>query len=433
MQQSKRRLSWSAIGPGILVAATGVGAGDLATATFSGAHLGTAILWAVLVGAGLKYLLNEGLTRWQLASGSTLLEGAVTHLGRPMLWIFMIYLIVWSYLVAMALMSACGVAAHALLPLYSDANSGKIAYGILHSLLAAALVLIGGYGLFEKVMSVCIGIMFLVACSTAIVLRPSLSEVASGLLIPTIPELRSGGLAWTIALLGGVGGTVTVLCYGYWIREEGRMNMEDLPMCRLDLAVGYGMTALFGMAMVIIGSELGQVDGSGASLIINVATTLQEELGGFGPYAKWAFLVGAWGAVFSSLLGVWQSVPYLFTDFWCLLRPQEGKPVSISSSSTLYRSHLAAIALIPITGLFVFEFQPAMKIYGLVGALFIPMLALALLLLNGNGRLVGSQNRNSAMTTWLLAACLLFFFVVFAVELGKLVGIDLLQLSLGSS
>ena len=27
------------------------------------------------------------------------------------------------------------------------------------------------------------------------------------------------------------------------------------------------------------------------------------------------FLIGFWGAVFSSLLGVWQSIPYLFVDF----------------------------------------------------------------------------------------------------------------------
>ena len=38
------------IGPGLLVAATGVGAGDLATASFTGSQLGTAVLWAVLVG-----------------------------------------------------------------------------------------------------------------------------------------------------------------------------------------------------------------------------------------------------------------------------------------------------------------------------------------------------------------------------------------------
>lgn len=36
------------LGPGVLLAATGVGGGDLATATFVGGQLGTAVLWAVV-------------------------------------------------------------------------------------------------------------------------------------------------------------------------------------------------------------------------------------------------------------------------------------------------------------------------------------------------------------------------------------------------
>ncbi len=55
----------SIVGPGMLVAATGVGGGDLAAATISGAQPGVAILWAVLLGAFFKKtVLNEGLTRW---------------------------------------------------------------------------------------------------------------------------------------------------------------------------------------------------------------------------------------------------------------------------------------------------------------------------------------------------------------------------------
>ena len=50
-------LSYFLVGPGILVAATGVGAGDLATAGFAGSQLGVAVLWAILVGAFFKFVL----------------------------------------------------------------------------------------------------------------------------------------------------------------------------------------------------------------------------------------------------------------------------------------------------------------------------------------------------------------------------------------
>lgn len=411
----------TAIGPGILVAATGVGAGDLATATFAGAHLGTAILWAVVVGASLKYLLNEGLARWQLATGTTLLEGAMQHLGRPVQWIFLVYLVVWSYLVAMALMSACGVAAHAILPLFENAAHGKIVFGILHSLIAATLVIVGGYGLFEKVMGVCIGIMFVVVCLTALLLSPGWSELLTGALVPTIPQFRAEGLGWTIALLGGVGGTVTVLCYGYWIREEGRESLQDLNACRVDLAAGYAMTAIFGLAMVIIGSQLGDLGATGSGLIIEVAQTLETKVGRWGPILKWSFLIGAWGAVFSSLLGVWQSVPYLYVDFWRLLHGNtaDEPPTKLSTRSLLYRAHLAALAILPISGLFLFNFSRAMKINGIVGALFIPMLAVALLLLNGNARRIGAEQRNSRSTTLLLVATLIVFLIAGAFQFAS--------------
>jgi hypothetical protein len=32
------------------------------------------LLWAVAVGAFFKFVLNEGIARWQLATGSTALE-----------------------------------------------------------------------------------------------------------------------------------------------------------------------------------------------------------------------------------------------------------------------------------------------------------------------------------------------------------------------
>ena len=67
--------------PGILLAATGVGAGDLLTSTLAGSEAGLVVIWAVVVGAFLKWVLAEGLARWQLATGTTLLEGWIAHLG----------------------------------------------------------------------------------------------------------------------------------------------------------------------------------------------------------------------------------------------------------------------------------------------------------------------------------------------------------------
>ncbi len=399
---NRQRSGWlRALGPGLLVAATGVGAGDLATATFTGSMLGTAVLWAVVLGAGLKLALNEGLARWQLATDSTFLEGVRAHLGPVPIILFLPYFVLWSYFVGSSLVSASGVSLHALFPVFDDPARGKIVFGIGSSLVGAGLVLAGGYAWFARIMSACIGVMFAVVVVTAILVWPNTSDIVAGF-VPNPGDLEGAGLTWTLALMGGVGGTVTILCYGYWIREVDRAGLGDLRLSRIDLAVGYGMTALFGVAMVIIGSTV-TVSGHGAGLIVTLAAALEQPLGTAG---KWAFLIGAFGAIFSSLLGVWQAVPYLFADMLGLLRGRRGNAVDTRSAA--YRGYLAALALVPLIGLWS-PFKQVQKWYAIAGAAFMPMLALGLLVLASRTAWIGRPARNGPVAIAALAATLGFF------------------------
>lgn len=410
------------IGPGLLVAATGVGAGDLATGAFTGAKLGVAVLWAVVIGAFIKYVLNEGLARWQLATGTTLLEGAARHFGRRTMCVFLAYLCLWSFCVGSALMSACGVAAHGFVATINpnaDAAQNKIIFGVLHSAVALGLVLAGGYRLFEKIMGVCIAIMFVIVMWTSIAVGPDWVAVAKGLAIPIVPEVpvadgetvAGSGITWTIALMGGIGGTVTVLCYGYWIREEGRSGLESMKTCRIDLGTGYAVTALFGIGMVILGSQIDvDVSKKPASLIVSLADQLEVALGAMGTVAKYAFLLGAWGAVFSSMLGVWQSIPYLFADCWGLTgkQPEQSERPKVSTDSGPYRRFLFAIATVPAIGLFV-NFQQILLAYAVVGAAFMPVLAAALIALNSSSKRIGAAGRNTTLATLVLIGIVAFF------------------------
>ena len=393
------------IGPGLLLAATGVGAGDLATGSLVGGLLGVAVLWAVIVGAFFKFVVTEGLARWQLATGETLLEGAVHRLGRGVVWVFLPYLFLWSFFVGSALMSASGVTLHAMLPVFDDAAQGKVVFGIAASLVGLAIAWFGSYHAFEMVMRVCIAVMVVTVVVTAALLWPGTVPVLEGLFIPRIPDAEGQGLTWTLALIGGVGGTLTVLCYGYWLREKGLTQQRDLPVCRIDLATGYIVTAIFGLSMVIVGSTI-SIEGSGATLLVTLSGRLEELLG---PVGKWLFLVGTLGAVFSSLLGVWQSIPYLFADCWGLLRPQAREAVErVDTCSVPYRAYLVAIAVVPMAGLF-WSFRDIQLAYAVTGALLFPVLALVLLIFNGRASWVGQAFRNRPATVLALVVILAVF------------------------
>ena len=105
---------WSLIGPGIVVAATGVGAGDLIATLIAGSRFGYALLWAAVVGTVLKIALAEGVGRWSLASGRTMFDGWSSlpgGVGRVN-WAtayFGVYVVLWGFVYGGAAMTAAAL------------------------------------------------------------------------------------------------------------------------------------------------------------------------------------------------------------------------------------------------------------------------------------------------------------------------------------
>jgi NADH:ubiquinone oxidoreductase subunit 6 (subunit J) len=104
-------------------------------------------------------------------------------------------------------------------------------------------------------------------------------------------------------------------------------------------------------------------------------------------------------------------VPYLFADLWRLLTAGSQEQISVVDTRRLpYRGYLVALGLVSIAGLFA-SFVQVQKVYALLGALFIPVLALALLILNGKEKWVGTRHVNRPLTSVILVATLVLFVV----------------------
>jgi Mn2+/Fe2+ NRAMP family transporter len=184
------------------------------------------VLWVVVVGAALKFVLCEGLARWQLATGASVPSGVFRSTPTLVQFSFLGYVAVWSFCIGGMLMSACGECAQAILPIGEPAF-GRVVHGCMHSIVAIALVWLGGFWLFERLMAVCIGVMFITVLVVATLSAPEWSAVVTGLIVPKVPHADGDGVAWTMTLMAGVGGTLTMLCYGNWIREKGRADCAE--------------------------------------------------------------------------------------------------------------------------------------------------------------------------------------------------------------
>ena len=398
-------------GPGLVVAATGIGSGDVVSATVGGARYGVVLLWAIVAGAFFKFVLSEGIARWQLATGKTALEGWADHLPGWVKWYFGFYLVIWTVFVSAALTNATGLG-------IANLTGGAISQpwgAVLHSVIGFAFVWLGGYGNFEKLMKVLVGVMgfSILVCAALTLENPAAS--AQGLLIPTIP---AGSGTYVLSLIGGVGGSITMLSYNYWMREEKMRGAGFLGYVRGDIAVAYIFTAVFGVSIMLIANDAFFTAGitlTNSEAVRRMADALGALLGTFG---RLAFSVGFWAAVFASLLGVWQSVPYLYADFYGILKklPAAERLAVVKVTSTPYRIALVFITLVPIP--LAFTGQPIQVIvaYTIVGSLFVPFLAATLLYLNNKVKWTEPVPHNAWYTNLLLVAILLLFAIVGAQE-----------------
>jgi Mn2+/Fe2+ NRAMP family transporter len=414
-QQVDRFSVTQLIGPGLLVAAAGIGAGDIVSATVGGASYGLALLWAVALAAFLKCFLNEGIARWQLATDTTTIEGWFAHLPWWVNAYFGLYLILWTPAVTGALSNACGLGISNLTGGAIPTNWGAL----IHTVIGFVFVILGGFEGFEKIMKVLIGVMFfsMIACAALTLHDPA--SVLKGF----IPAIPAGGGTSVLSVLGGIGGSITLLSYNYWLREEKMLGPKWVKHVRKDIAVAYGFTALFGMSVMSIADKTFHVPAikiTDAQAVTKMAETLGSVIGTVGFYS---YSIGFYAAVFASLLGVWQSVPYIYADFYSVVRryrPEE-RVAATQVTSTPYRLALIYVALAPVPLAFMNSPLLIIRTYTIVGSLFIPFLAATLLYLN-NFRIPanGGVRKNGAFTNMVLILALIIFALVGAREAGLL-------------
>lgn len=399
---SEPRPRWRLVGPGLIAAATGVGAGDLVATLVAGSRFGYLLLWAAVLGCLLKIILVESVGRWYLASGQTLFQGW-RSLGRWTTVYFGIYVVIWGFVYGATAMSSTALPLAALFP-----SIDMKVFAVLSGLLGLVLTWVGSYALFEKLIAALVGIMFFAVVGAAVVAAPNLGEIAGGL----VPQMPPGSLFYVLGLAGGVGGSITLAAYGYWLREKGWRQPRWMAVMRLDNTMAYVLTGVFVVSMLIVGAELLHaaniaLTGGGRGLL-DLADVLGERYG-----RSWAviFLVGFWAASLSSLIGVWNGVSLMFADFVAhLVRPADSDTEIVAPGlhSREARAYMLWLTFPPMSLLFLD--QPFLLIvgYGALGSLFMPFLAVTLLLLM-NSRQLDPQWRNGLFSNLLLGiTCALF-------------------------
>ena len=210
------------IGPGMVLAASIVGSGELIATTTLGAQVGYAVLWIILLSCAIKPVVQGEFGRYTIATGHTALEG-FNRVPGPRAGVgWLVW--VWMLTVTLTLLQVGGMYGGVAQVLHLLMPSVPVnAWVGVCFLITLALLLGGGYDRIERFAIVKVGLFtVLTVCAAAILLRRpdavTLADLQSGLSF----ELPAAGLATAIAVFGitGVGATELVM-YPVLVRRKG--------------------------------------------------------------------------------------------------------------------------------------------------------------------------------------------------------------------
>lgn len=219
------RSFWGAlqrIGPGIILAASIVGSGELIATTTLGAEVGYVMLWIILLSCFIKPIIQAEMGRYTIASGETGLAG-FDHVPGPRAkvgWIVWAWILMTSLTLLQIGAMYGGVAQvmNLLIPAISINVWVIILLGI-----TLALLLGGGYERIERLAMVKVGLFTLLTAMAAVLLMRmpqyfSWHDMLEGFKFK-FPEK---GLSTAVATFGIIGvGASELFMYPYWCVEKG--------------------------------------------------------------------------------------------------------------------------------------------------------------------------------------------------------------------
>ena len=339
--QSLRR-----IGPGLILAGSIVGTGELIATTHVGAQAGFALLWLVIVSCFIKTFAQIELARYTISSGLTTFA-AFRQLPGPgflLPWWWLVMAVTAQTQVA-AMVGGIGQAVHMAVPGVSSAIAGQLGvaarpelpWAVLVALLVATLTAVGSYGVVERGTTLLVAVFTLMTVGCVLLLPWTghsfgWREISSGLSF----QIPSHAIGPAFAMFGLTGVAASeLIAYPYFCIEKGyarhvgprstdeawiRRARGWLRVVHLDAFLSMVVFTVATVAFYLLGASVlheytgpeglpGTVSGMLQVLSQMYVPVLGEQV------ALWFIVIGAFAVLFSTFFVSTVTIGRTLTDF----------------------------------------------------------------------------------------------------------------------
>lgn len=448
------------IGPGLILAASIVGTGELINTTSLGAKAGFSLIWLILLSCVIKVFVQVELGRYAITHGKTSLAAFDTvpgpRLGTSWIcWLWLFMTLGTQFQIA-AMEGTVGQVAHMAFPAASNAMAqaaGRISPGwtsylstreeyiwaSFTALAAIALLLSGGYKRLERITTILVGLVTLFTVASVAILqwttfRITMPDIESGFTM-SLPPLAVP-LAFSAFGITGVGAS-ELFAYPYWCIEKGYARFAGprsddpawaerargwLKVMQLDAWFSMIVFTIATVAFYLLGAAVLHKQGltpSGKEMIPTLSEMYLKPLmgtpmAGMRGLTRIGFLLGAWAVLFKTLYVATAANSRQTADFLNLsgIWPQ-------ATPEARERTVRAFCVIFPLLSLILYYMLREPKMLVVIGGtaqgLMLPIIAGATLYLRNrdNDRRVGPNFLSDSMT-WLA------FFIITIVALVSL-------------
>ncbi|GAA1856935.1 Nramp family divalent metal transporter [Brevibacterium marinum] len=418
----KRRLLSSIrdFGPGIIAVLAMMGAGDLVTASVSGSNYGYSLMWLLVASLLIRFVIVNIMGRYQVLNlkGQSIVEG-YNDVSRFYPWAIGIAALISGHLLNGYMIRGAGEAVAKIVTIGDPFLWSCI-------LVLASVFVIGRnvYNTIEKGMKVLLAMMTVAFLGLAIYSVPDIGGLIRGTIGFGIPDNTGafGVFAVALSLIGAVAGSMANFLYPYYVRDKGWKGAAFKKLQRNDILFGISAAIVISLSIWVVGAEILRPNGIQVSSLDDISQALTIHLGSVGGVI---FYLGAFGILYSSVVGFANGFPKVIIDCLHIVRPQRREQYgSKFENDPLFKWFSLFILISPV--LWSVPGMPgfvtmAVFVTGLQ-AIIVPLVAIGLLILANKSSNFGKHRANLFENIILVATTLLTIWVTVQVIVGWFAG-----------
>lgn len=276
------------VGPALIVGALTFGPGNAVASATLGAESGYDVLWLLVVSSILMLVFTDMAARIAMCYPTSIIQAIKNHIATPA------GVVVGCGFFLLAVTFGTGSMIGASLGLQVVTGLDIKLLSAICAVAAVALLWTGGaYKRFERVMVAMMVVMALAFIFTAIVSKPDLGDMATGL----VPSAVPGGLIAAFALLGTNLSLYAAFYMAYTLRDKGTSRAEYRATTRWDTIPGALLPGI--LTIAIIASAATVIPGATIESGDDMVDILRPALGAA---AIVVFALGLFSAGFSSVM-----------------------------------------------------------------------------------------------------------------------------------